>query len=275
MKKLFNYFFIKPTNKLLFYLTIKLNKNLYCYFFNFYSLLFANKTKIQYRENFFHINENKYIWRFFHRRQGLMAYSSGLIKRGLKLKEEYLIKNINFNENDEVIDCGANNGDFFLCFEKKINYTGIEPSKIEYSNLYFNIKNQTLINKALYSNSNSYLDFYISGEYGDSSLIKINEFEEIYKVETITLDDIIDKISRNIRLIKIEAEGAEPEVLQGLKKNLSKIEYITIDCGFERGLKKESTLVACVNYLLDNNYELIDFTDKRIVCLFRNKLFTK
>jgi FkbM family methyltransferase len=275
MKKLFNYFFIKPTNKLLFYLTIKLNKNLYCYFFNFYSLLFANKTKIQYRENFFHINENNYIWRFFHRHQGLMAYSSGLIKRGLKLKEEYLIKNINFNENDEVIDCGANNGDFFLCFEKKINYTGIEPSKIEYSNLDFNIKNQTLINKALYSNSNSYLDFYISGEYGDSSLIKINEFEEIYKVETITLDDIIDKISRNIKLIKIEAEGAEPEVLQGLKKNLSKIEYITIDCGFERGLKKESTLVACVNYLLDNNYELIDFTDKRIVCLFRNKLFTK
>ena len=275
MKKIFNYFFIKPANKLLFYLTIKFNKSLYCYFFNFYSLLFSNKTKIQHREKFFYINENNYTWRFFHKHQGLMAYSQGLIKRGLKLKEEYLIKNIDFNENDEVIDCGANNGDFFLCFNKKINYTGIEPSKIEYLNLHFNIKNQSLINKALYSNSNSYLDFYISGEYGDSSLIKINVFEEIYKVETITLDDIIDKISRNIKLIKIEAEGAEPEVLQGLKKNLSKIEYITIDCGFERGLKKESTLVACVNYLLDNNYELIDFTDKRIVCLFRNKLFKK
>jgi FkbM family methyltransferase len=202
-----------------------------------------------------------------------MAYSNGLLARSLTLQNEYLIKNINFTENDEIIDCGANNGDFFLCFNKKINYTGIEPSKIEYSNLCHNIKNQNLINKALFKNSNSYLDFYVSGEYGDNSLIKINEFTEIYKVETITLDDIINKISKNIKLIKIEAEGAEPEILEGLKSNISKVEYITIDCGFERGFKKESTLAPCVNYLLNNNYELIDFSNKRIVCLFKNKLF--
>jgi len=272
-KKILNYFFIKPTEKILFYLTIKFKKYLYSYFYNFYSYLFGNKVKIQYRQSFFYIKENNNIWRFFHRRQGLMAYSNGLLKRGLQLQEEYLIKNIDFNENDQIIDCGANNGDFFLCFNKKINYTGVEPSKIEYSNLRHNIKNQNLINKALYNNSSSYLDFYISGEYADNSLIKINEFTEIYKVETITLDDVIDKISKNIKLIKIEAEGAEPEVLQGLQRNLSKIEYITIDCGFERGLKKDSTLVPCVNYLLNNNYELMDFTDKRVVCLFKNKLF--
>jgi FkbM family methyltransferase len=272
-KKIFNYFFIKPIDRFFFYLTIKLEKNLYTHFFNFYYFLFGNKIKIQHTKNFFYIKENNNIWRFFHKHQGLMAYSNGLLARSLTLQNEYLIKNINFTENDEIIDCGANNGDFFLCFNKKINYTGIEPSKIEYSNLCHNIKNQNLINKALFKNSNSYLDFYVSGEYGDNSLIKINEFTEIYKVETITLDDIINKISKNIKLIKIEAEGAEPEILEGLKSNISKVEYITIDCGFERGFKKESTLAPCVNYLLNNNYELIDFSNKRIVCLFKNKLF--
>jgi hypothetical protein len=87
------------------------------------------------------------------------------------------------------------------------------------------------------------------------------------------LDNIINKNSKNIKLIKIEAEGAELEVLEGLKSNISKIGYITIDCGFERGFEKKSTLAPCANYLLNNGYELISFSNKRIVCLFRNKLF--
>jgi FkbM family methyltransferase len=272
-KKLFNYFLTTPVKRFLFNLTIKLDKNLYSFFFNFYSFLYGKKVKILHQKKFFYTTNNNMSWRFFHKNQGLMAYSDGLLQRSLKLKKEYLIEKITFNDNDEIIDCGANNGDFFLCFQEKIRYTGIEPSRIEYSNLSYNIKNQTLINKALYRDSNSYLDFYISGEFGDNSLLKINDYTEIYQVKTITLDEIINKISKNIKLIKIEAEGAEPEVLEGLTKELSKVEYITIDCGFERGVKKESTLAQCTNHLLNNNFELIDFTDIRVVCLFKNKAF--
>jgi hypothetical protein len=49
-----------------------------------------------------------------------MAYSEGLLARSLKLQNECLIKNINFNENDEMIECGANNGDFFYVLTKKL-----------------------------------------------------------------------------------------------------------------------------------------------------------
>jgi FkbM family methyltransferase len=274
-KKLLNYFLFIPLNRFFFNLTIKLNKNFYKFFFNFYSFLFGEKVKILYQNNFFYIKTHNAKWRFFHKNQGLMAYSNGLLQRSIKLKKEYLIENINFNDNDCIIDCGANNGDFFLCFKENIKYTGIEPSKIEYSNLSYNIKNQNLINKAAWKNSNSFLDFYISGEFGDNSLIKIKSYTEIYKVKTITLDEIIDKISNNIKLIKIEAEGAEPEVLEGLSKHLGKVQYITIDCGFERGFRKESTLTQCTNYLLGNNFELVDFSDIRVVCLFQNKSINK
>jgi FkbM family methyltransferase len=273
LKLIINYFFIRPLKKFFFYFTVKFNKNFYCFFFNIYSFLFGIKTKIKYASTYYFLEENNKSWRFYHRHQGLMAYSNGLLKRGLQLRKEYLIEKINFYNGDEIIDCGANNGDFFLSFDKKINYTGLEPSKIEYSNLNYNIKNQTLINKALWKKSNSYLNFFVSGELADNSLIKISNYEETQKVSTITLDDIIDIISKKIKLVKIEAEGAEPEVLTGLKKNLNKVEYITIDCGFERGLKKESTLAECVNYLLENNFKILDFSNNRVVVLFKNKLY--
>ena len=42
-----------------------------------------------------------------------MTYFDGLKNRGKKLFSIYLLKNINFEINDTIIDIGANNGDFF------------------------------------------------------------------------------------------------------------------------------------------------------------------
>ena len=93
-------------------------------------------------------------------------------------------------------------------------------------------------------------------------------------IETTTLDKEINKIQRKIKLIKLEAEGFEPEILQGLKKHLNSVQYITIDCGFERGIKQKSTIAECSNYLLKNNFEMIDFGFPRIVTLFKIKEIT-
>ena len=73
-------------------------------------------------------------------------------------------------------------------------------------------------------------------------------------------------------MIKLESEGAEPEILEGLKKNLSLVKYITIDCGFERGEDQKSTIAECCNYLLSNNFEFTNFGYPRIVALFKNKM---
>ena len=42
---------------------------------------------------------------------------------------------------------------------------------------------------------------------------------------------------KKIKLLKVEAEGAEPEVLLGTAKILKRIEFISVDCGPERGLE--------------------------------------
>ena len=76
-----------------------------------------------------------------------------------------------------------------------------------------------------------------------------------------------------MKLLKLEAEGAEPEVIKGALNLLKNIEYIAADLGPERGLKQESTLKEVVNILLENNFKIVDFKYPRICLLFRNKKF--
>ena len=152
---------------------------------------------------------------------------------------------------------------------------GIEPSPEVFTNLEYNINNQTLINKSCWKESGEKIEFYLKDEFGDSSLIPIENFSKKIIVETITLDEIIGKIEKPIKLIKLEAEGAEPEVLFGLKNKINFVEYITIDCGFERGINQTSTITQCSNYLISNNFEMVDFGFPRLVALYKNKNFNK
>ncbi len=266
--KILKIFYLRILYKYFFNFIIKQDGKIYAMLFNIFSLLHKSKNKIYFKNNFFYNTEVN--WRFSFKKQGLMAYGFGFKKRKNDLMTVYLIKNIEFKDGDVVIDIGANNGDFYLCFDKKIKYYGYEPSPSVFPNLQYNIKNQNLYNLGISNFENKKVDFYLSDEYGDSSILPINKYSEKITIDTTTLDKAISKIEQKIKLIKIEAEGFEPEVLQGLKKYLNFVEYITIDCGFERGTKQESTIAECSNYLIKNNFKMIDFGHPRIVTLFKN-----
>ena len=269
LSKIFKYFIGNPFKKLIFLLAVKSKRENFKFFFNFYSLINFSKERIYIKNNFYFFKNRN--WKFFHKKHGLDAYARGFETRKEELKFLYLIDKLEFQDNDIIIDIGANNGDFYLCFNKKIKYYGIEPSPIVFLNLKHNIKNQTLINMGVWKTSDKEIEFFLCDESGDSSIIPIKNFTEKIKIKTTTLDEIIDKIDKPIKLIKLEAEGAEPEILEGLKKNLSRVSYITIDCGFERGIEQNSTIAECSNYLIKNNFEMTNFINSRVVTLFKNK----
>jgi FkbM family methyltransferase len=267
--RIYKYYISTPFNKLFWFLTRISSKKKFIYFFNLFCFLNNYKERIYFKDNsFFFKNKN---WTFSEQRLGFTAYAKGFKERIDSLKDNYAINNLEFKDNDVIIDIGANNGDFYLCFDKKIEYYGIEPSPTVFLNLEYNVKNQNLINKGVWSSSIKEIEFFLKDESGDSSIIPINNFIKKIKIETTTLDEIIDKINKPIKLIKIEAEGAEPEILEGFKKNLDNTKYITIDCGFERGVKQTSTIAQCSNYLINNNFEMIDFRSSRTVALYKNK----
>ena len=76
---------------------------------------------------------------------------------------------------------------------------------------------------------------------------------------------------RRIKLLKLEAEGAEPEVIQGCDKILADIEFIAADLGEERGKEQESTMAPVINYVLSRNFEIISINAIRGSVLFKNK----
>jgi FkbM family methyltransferase len=243
---------------------------------NLIIFLSKDKHKFHYDKKekiFFLLEESKKVF-FLNKIRGFSLYRRGLNKRGKFIFSSYCLHNILFNKEDIVIDCGANYGDLMLQLQHLIkpeNYIAIEPNPLDFSTLKLNLANSKLINKAL-GNVDAMLPFFISTERGDSSLIEPKIFDKIINIPVIRLDSLIESLNlKKIKLLKIEAEGYEPEVLEGSSKILDKLEYIAVDGGYERGIACEQTLTTITNFLLRNNFEIIDIYIPSCRALFKRK----
>lgn len=231
------------------------------------------------QEKLFYVLDNKFKVYFNEKVRGINTYSYGINKRAISLAETYSLEKINFKKNDLFIDCGANYGDLYfwsLIKGYKLKYISFEPSPEEFRCINLNCKNQKNNNLAL-SNKNGTSNFFVKSDTGDSSLIEPAEgFKKIVTVNTITLEKYVkDNHIESIKFLKIEAEGSEPEVLQGAENILKKVEYIGVDGGPERGKKLETTIEFATEFLLKNNFLIISEkkTDFYIKSLFKNKNF--
>ena len=96
----------------------------------------------------------------------------------------------------------------------------------------------------------------------------------IKSIKTTTLNTIVNRYLKpidRIKLVKLEAEGAEPEILMGAMSIIDRIDYIVADIGPERGVKSESTLIEVLDILQKNNFEATKFGYNRGILLFKNK----
>jgi FkbM family methyltransferase len=201
-------------------------------------------------------------------------YSEGLTHRGRSIGKSYLLSNIAFNNRDVVIDCGANMGDlqlFFWDLGIEITYIGIEPNPIDFECLSQNkFGSTTFLNLALWNEKGS-LKFWVDSESASSSLIEPPSFTEIITVDAMRLDQLA--LPSKIKLLKVEGEGAEPEILLGCSGILHKVEFISADVGPERGVDQTSTRNDVIDYLAKNNFEIVEENPyHRKTILFKNKI---
>ena len=237
-------------------------------------------------ENFKNDEKIKWVFPVSMRLRCLKIYHDGLINRGKQLAEIYNINKINFKEDDIIIDCGSNLSDLLLYLGKldiELTYHSIEPGEEEYKANKLNLtrhnfpKIEKYCHKYALGDKNEIRTFYYEPESANSSLIKTNEFKSAYDLNVITIDYFskIQNISnKKIKLLKLEAEGFEPEILEGSAIFLSNIEFIAADVGPERGLNKECTLAQVTTILSKNNFEMIYFGyPARITALYRNKKY--
>ena len=188
-----------------------------------------------------YLNEN-YIYtvnidnNLFHFQDSILSESVNMIAHELS-NNEYDF-NIDFKEGDIVIDIGANVGMVSILLAKKFPFLKIysfEPLKENYDNFIKNIELNNIPkgviiaeNKAVTKDGRLITMSINSANKGGSSttdVISINSImtKENSQVESITLEEIFNKYNINkLKLLKIDCEGSEYEILYNTDTNLLK-----------------------------------------------------
>ena len=242
----------------------KASNNFICKYLN---LFFKFNGKLVYEENkFVKINQNSKLYYPNLRITRVLLDEKYFLEH---LYDSYLLNNIDFNDQDLVIDCGANVGELFLSIKSNnpnIQYIGFEPDDqvFECLQLNTNLKSSNICLSNESGEKNFFIDslganssVYESEPGMDSMVVKVEKLENLYP-------------DTEIKLLKIDAEGSELEVLEGSKKIFNNIDYISVDCGAEKGVNQDTTFVDVNNYLISNNFSLIGINQNRLICLYRN-----
>ena len=137
------------------------------------------------------------------------------------------LTNVHLEENDVVLDIGANIGWYSLLFDKyspsSVSIYAFEPDPLNYGLLAINAERNnarkiTCIPKALSDKSETKtLYLYPNKNRGRHSLLPLNKGEKI-QVATTTIDEFVKESQidpRRVKFIKMDVEGYEYFVLQG------------------------------------------------------------
>ena len=259
------------------------NDELFIKLFRYFKIFFCPKVKNLTKEgNLFKLTDENFNY-FFSKREPMILNFNGNLARKNRLIREWLLKEDfikNITDGDTIIDVGSNIGEvsYILGENKNLVHYLIEPETAELDCSKKNLENFDIkakyLNYLLWKESID-VNFFAANETHDSSIFDDEDGKVSRKVNAKKLDDLEEiKDCKEIKLLKIEAEGAEPEVLEGSKMTLEKTHYVLVDVGPERGKNHEITLKDSFNFLIDNNFRLIDIGFPRINGLFKNNKFS-
>ncbi|MAW09546.1 MAG: hypothetical protein CMC23_05450 [Flavobacteriaceae bacterium] len=245
----------------------KINGNYFCLILN---IFFNRDGKIYFEQDKYYklLKNNEKI--YFPNKRILRIVKSVKFQYDLII-DSYMLDEIALIDNDTVIDCGANIGELKLALNSrglKINYYGFEPEEPTYKCLSLNVGDTDKLYKNALGNKNETKTLYLDSIGGNSSLVDFGANKKEI-IEVISLDSL--NLDIPIKVFKVEAEGYEPEVLEGAIDTLKLVEYVTVDFGAERGKNNSNTVVEVNQILLNNNFKLIKFSNFRTVGLYKNK----
>ncbi len=213
---------------------------------------------------------------FIARPERVFRYRLGVAHRVTKLAKKYFIDRIPLTNGDVVIDCGANVGEIGLYVRSRndVQLIAIEPSESEAkacdANLFDHLPDT---HRYALWDSSGMETFFDSNITADSSLISpASPHAGVTKVATKRLDELVRELGIDcIELLKIEGEGAEPEILAGSQEIISKVSHCVVDAGPERGAEKRHVIPEVCNFLFGAGFELCDVNLERQIYWFHNR----
>lgn len=208
----------------------------------------------------------KIIWVF------LFSHFYLFLKKYTDAAETSFMKKV-IKPGDVVLDIGACLGYYTLLFAKIVGETGrvfaFEPNPENFALLKKNVdkngyKNIILANKAV-SNETGKIKMYLS-EYhkADHRIYDSGDGREAIAIEAMRLDDYFKNYNGQIDFIKIDVQGAEGKVIQGMALLLQKNKALKIFTEFwpwgirNCGLQPEEY----VKLLLKHNFQIYHFNEQ-------------
>jgi len=239
--------------------------SVYCFFINRLSF---SKVTTKFEDKFYVISENSD--KFYYTNKRFTRMLGGINNFSQHLANDYLLNQISFSKDDTVIDCGSNVGElcpYFYNLFPEINFIAFEPDLEIYEalNKNFKFKNGMSYKFGL-SDIDDKKELFIDSLGADTSLEKTDS-NKSYKIEVKPLDYFNFK---NVKLIKIDGEGHEEEILNGAKETLKNTKYVTIDHGPEKGPQKLRTTPEVFLILMNAGFEPIASSKFREITLFKN-----
>ena len=210
---------------------------------------------------------------FVCRRSRHLRYKRGIHPLLEKLAQAYHLDKVPHGPEGLLIDCGANIGELGVWARAKgLDYLAFEPEPLEARCADLNVfdGNRMTIRKALWNRTTT-IEFFSKPETADSSAFDPGGTDTRFAVEAVRLDDAIEPAGRTGPVIlKVEGEGAEPEILEGASGLLPSIDFVTLDCGPERGRNEAHTFVEANALLVQAGFQLVQFGMRRMTALYGN-----
>ena len=207
---------------------------------------------------------------FFQSDVRISRFIKGFEHAGKRIWNRYKVdKLLSGIEPRTIIDVGANIGEFSYFANKKylgkVKIFAFDPDPITKQCFENNLVGiDASFNLVALSNKSGEEDFYLKTDSADSSLHKPNGESIKVKTKIITLDSFFSNLElQQPVLLKMDAEGHEPEVLLGGIETLKRINWISIDAGLERYGKSTSIEVARI--LTEQGFREVNISDTYLV----------
>lgn len=181
-------------------------------------------------------------------------YAQGITKGLEKVAARYHLDRLDIEPGACLIDCGANIGELgFFARSKGMHYFPVEPEELEAKCCDANNfdGDERTRRFALWKEDGS-ITFYSNPTTGDSSAFDPEDGSKKVEIPCRTLASVCEDADLacaldvdSTHVLKVEAEGAEPEILEGAAGVLKRFKFVVVDCGRERGKFREDTFLAC------------------------------
>lgn len=210
----------------------------------------------------------------FCRRVRHRRYKRGIDAAVSGLARQYLLDRLGVEPGGTFVDCGANVGELGLWARGRgLSYVAVEPEPLEARCCDLNnFGGAPATHRAALWHEAGTLTFYSKPDTADGSAFEVPGASARVEVAAVRLDSLLAGVAlgSGTRILKLEAEGAEPEVLEGGGAALRRFDYVVADCGYERGPSAQNTFVPVHDRLLAQGFELRHAEFGRVVAVYAN-----